>query len=103
MNALLDESLVGLMLLMSLLYAFAKLAPRNARSRMLALLGAILQRAPAALRLRPMAQRLARAADDKAQSACGGCDTCGSDVRAPAAQTEISVPIASIGRARPSR
>jgi hypothetical protein len=103
MNALVDDCLVGLMLLMSLLYAFAKLGPRNARRSMLAMLARVLQRAPAALRATSMAQRLAGAAGAKEQGACGGCDTCGSESRAAPTPAEIRVPIARIGRARHSR
>jgi hypothetical protein len=103
MNILLDDSLVGLVLLVSALYALAALGPRNVRRRVLTTLAALLARVPAALRLRPAAQRLARAADAKAQGACGGCDNCGSAT--PTANTggEIKVPISSIARSRPLR
>jgi hypothetical protein len=98
MNAVLDNSLVGLMLLASILYAFAALGPRNARRRMLARLGQWLARAPRALHLAAAAQRLARAAEDKAQGACGGCDSCGSEPRPQSGSAEVSVPLASIAR-----
>jgi hypothetical protein len=102
MNEVLDNSLVGLMLLASILYALAKLSPRNARQRVLGRLAELLARAPSALRLAWAAQRLARAADDK-PGACGGCDTCGSEPRPQSSSAEIRVPIASIARARRPR
>ena len=98
MNALLDDSLVALLLTASFLYAFAKLGPKKAWRRTLAMLAAILMRAPAMLHLRPTAQRLAGAAVEKTQGACGGCDNCASGARASA--TETRVPIANIARAR---
>jgi Family of unknown function (DUF6587) len=102
MNAMLDDSLVGLMLLVSMGYAFAKLAPRNARRRVLAWLGAMLEHLPAALLLHSFGERVVRAAGDTA-AGCGGCDNCGSESRASSAGAEVSVPVASIGRMRPSR
>jgi len=103
MNALLDDSLVGLLLLVSALYALAALGPSDLRRRVLGALAALLERAPAALRLRAAAQRLARATEAKAPGACGGCDNCASGT--PPANTggEIKVPISSIARSRPLR
>jgi hypothetical protein len=103
MSAVLDNSLVGLALLASILYAFATLSPRNTRRRVFGRLAELLARAPKALRLRPAAERLARAAGAKAQGACGGCDSCGSEPQAQTSGAEISVPIARIARARASR
>ena len=103
MNVLLDDSLVGLALLVSALYALAALGPGNLRRRVLATLAALLARAPAALRLRPAAQRLARAADAKAPGACGGCDNCGSGAPPANSGGEIKVPVSSIARSRPLR
>jgi hypothetical protein len=103
MNVWLDDSLVGLVLILSALYVLAALGPKNVRRRTLAALAALLARAPAALRLRPAAERLARAADAKTQGACGGCDNCGAGAETRTSNTggEINVPIASIARARP--
>jgi hypothetical protein len=112
MNALLDNSLVALLLVASVLYAFAKLGPKKAWRRTLA---GLLARAPAALHLRSAAQRLAGAAAETTQGACGGCDNCASESRAAApagsldaghtdgGRTEIRVPIANIARARRSQ
>jgi hypothetical protein len=98
MNAVLDDSLVGLLLLASLLYAFATLSPRNARRRVLGRLAEWLARAPRVLHLTTAAQRLARVADVKPAGACGGCDGCGSESRPQASGAEISVPITHIAR-----
>jgi len=123
MNTFLDDTAVGVLLVASAAYVFSALGPRNLRRRVLTALSAWLGRAPAALGmcrapLRRAAQRIAHAAETKPQGACGGCDNCGSgaagtdspgtrapETRAPTsgAATEITVPIANIGRARTSR
>jgi hypothetical protein len=98
MNPLLDDLLVGGVLLLSLGYALVKLGPRALRRRMLESLGRALAAAPAVFRLGPVAQRLS-AASGKAQAACGGCDNCGSeDSPAPGSSAEINVPVGKIGR-----
>lgn len=98
MNHILDDLLVGAVLLLSLGYAFAKLGPRTLRQRMLAALSRVLASAPAIFRLGGAAQRLS-AASGKAQGACGGCDNCGSEsTSAPQSSAEISVPVGKIGR-----
>jgi sugar phosphate permease len=85
MNAVLDDFLVGAMLLASIGYAVYKLGPRTLRARILAALGR-------------------SAAAGKSQGACGGCDNCGSEsTESPssaAAQSsaEIKIPVAKIGR-----
>jgi hypothetical protein len=99
MTAVLDNSLVGLALLASILYAFATLSPRNTRRRVFGRLAELLARAPKALKLTAAAERLARAAGAKVQGACGGCDSC----EAQNSGAEIRVPITSIARARASR
>jgi hypothetical protein len=101
MNAVLDNSLVGLALVASVGYALVALSPRNARRRGLGRLAEWLFRAPKALRLESAAQRLARAAD--AKGSCGGCDTCGSESKPQSSDAEIRVPISSIARARSPR
>jgi hypothetical protein len=100
MNTVLDNSLVGLALLASFVYAAVTLAPRNARRRVLGRLAQWLAHAPSALRLNFAAQRLARAAADKASGACGGCDNCGPASENQSRGGEISVPLASIARVR---
>jgi hypothetical protein len=97
MNHLLDDLLVGAVLLLSLGYAFARLGPRTLRTRMLAGLSRVLAAAPAIFRLRRVAQRLS-AASGKAQAACGGCDNCGTESSSPQASADISVPVGKIGR-----
>jgi hypothetical protein len=103
MNSLLDNSLVGLALLASAGYAVASLGPKSVRRRLLSAIARATARAPRFLGLRTMSQRL-EASAGKAQKACGGCDSCGSD-QSPAAKAtqnspavEVSVPVAKIGR-----
>lgn len=105
MNSILDNSLVGLALLVSAGYAVSSLGPQSVRRLMLAFFGRAMARAPAFLGLRRTAQWLAVASAGKAHGACGGCDNCGS-VQAPAQQSpaqispaaEVRVPVAKIGR-----
>jgi len=96
MNSVIDNSLVGLALLASAGYALSSLGPRSLRRRLLA----ALSRATAFLGLRRTAGRLAVKSAGKAQGACGGCDSCGSEqppaAEAPAA--EVTVPVGKIGR-----
>ena|ERR1700722_17453743 len=96
MNGILDNSLVGLALLMSAGYALLTLGPRSLRRRLLAALGRAAARAPLPLGLRQAAQRLTAAAADKPAGACGGCEDCGSEKSTSAA--EVSVPVEKIGR-----
>jgi hypothetical protein len=100
MNSVIDNSLVGLALLVSAGYALLSLGPRSLRRRLLAALSGAVARAPAFLGLRRMAQWLATASSGKAKGACGGCDDCGAE-KAPAknsAAAEITVPMGKIGR-----
>ena len=96
MNSVIDNSLVGLALLVSAGYALLSLGPRSVRRRLLA----ALSRATAFLGLRRTAERLGVASAGKAHGACGGCDSCGSEqpptAEAPAA--EVRVPVEKIGR-----
>jgi hypothetical protein len=103
MNSVLDNSLVGLALLVSGGYAVASLGPKSVRRRLLAAMARATARAPRYLGLRRISARL-DAASGKVQGACGGCDSCGSD-QAPAGKSaensppaEVSVPVAKIGR-----
>jgi hypothetical protein len=79
MNSVLDNSLVGLLLLASAGYAVMKLGPRSLRARMLAGLSRVIARAPPGFGLRRISERLGAASAGKSQGACGGCDTCGSE------------------------
>jgi hypothetical protein len=97
MNHLLDNLLVGAVLLLSLGYAFARLGPRTLRRRMLDGLGRMFESAPAVFGLSRIAQRLS-SASGKAQGACGGCGNCGTESSAPKVSGEISVPVGKIGR-----
>jgi hypothetical protein len=98
MNAVLDNLLVAAVLLASLGYALVKLGPRSLRKWILWHLSQILAAAPSFLRLAGVAQRLA-AASGKAQAACGGCDSCGTESSSvPQSRSEVNVPIAKIGR-----
>ena|ERR1700678_2210226 len=105
MNSILDNSLVGLALLVSAGYAVSSLGPRSLRQRLLAVSSRLLARAPVFLGLGRMARWLAVASAGKAQGACGGCDNCGSE-QTPAQKSstqdsrpaEVRVPVAKIGR-----
>jgi|ERR1700678_1870206 hypothetical protein len=101
MKSVLDNSLVGVALLTSAVYAISALGPRALRRRLLAFLGRLTARVPRYLGLGRIAQRFAAAATGKAQGACGGCDNCGSepaasDPKSPA--SEVRVPVEKIGR-----
>jgi hypothetical protein len=104
MNTLLDNSLVGVALLVSAGYAIARLGPRSLKKRGLESLSRWLAGAPSFLRLGRVSRGLAAAAAGKAQAACGGCDNCATE-SAPApplasaqSSAEIKVPVANIGR-----
>jgi hypothetical protein len=80
MNTVLDNFLVGVVLLASFSYALYKLGPRNLRKRVLTLLGR-------------------SAAAGKAQGACGGCESCGDASTAPQSPSaDIHIPVAKIAR-----
>jgi hypothetical protein len=101
MNSVLDNSLVGIVLVTSAVYAISALGPRALRRRLLASLSRLTVRAPRFLGLGRIAQRFAAAANGKAGGACGGCDSCGpepaaSDPKSPA--SEVRVPVEKIGR-----
>jgi hypothetical protein len=109
MNGIVDNSLVGLALLVSLGYAVSSLGPKSLRRRLLAALSRATARAPALPGLRRLSGRLAAAAG-KAQGTCGGCDDCGTaqpsapQSSAPPSSAEnspageIRVPVGKIGR-----
>lgn len=101
MRSLLDDALVGVLLLASVLYALFALGPRTLRARMMAAMARAL---PRFLGLGALAQRL-EAAAGSVRAACGGCDSC-APVQEPRPQSsatgpskpEISVPVERIGR-----
>jgi hypothetical protein len=100
MSGMVDNSLVGLVLLLSLGYAVASLGPRTFRRRMLQTLSRWMGRAPAFLGLKRAAQRMAAASAAKAKGACGGCDDCGTGTSpdSEASSSEINVPVGKISR-----
>jgi hypothetical protein len=118
MNVVLDDSLVGLVLLASATYAVASLGPRTLRVRILSGLGRAAARLPAAFGLGSTGRRITAAATAKTAGSCGGCDGCGSDgdrtvgggatptagapranvPRANAPRSEVSVALAKISR-----
>jgi len=100
MHSFLDDFLVGLVLLASVLYAVFSLGPRTLRRRLLAAASALLRRLPKISGLRAVAQRLDTAASTKASGACGGCDNCGSEQAptVPASRSEFRIPLSRIGR-----
>ncbi|HEY1315063.1 MAG TPA: DUF6587 family protein [Steroidobacteraceae bacterium] len=103
MNSVVDNSLVGLALLLSAGYAVLTLGPRGLRRGLLTALRWIAARTPAFLGLRRsavrLAERLAAAASGKAAGACGGCDDCGSEPKSgKSTDGEVTVPVAKIGR-----
>jgi hypothetical protein len=99
MNAVLDNFLVGALLLISCGYALYRLGPRTLRKRMLATLSRVMSAAPAFLRLGRAARRLTLASAGSA-GACGGCDNCGSETSSPpqSSSAEIKIRVANIGR-----
>ena len=103
MNSILDNALVGLVLLASVGYAVVSLGPRDLRRRILGVLSRAAARAPAFLGLGRTAQRLS--ASMAKSGACGGCDSCGGEQTAaqksPAQNSfaaEVRVPLGKIGR-----
>ena len=99
MNAVLDNFLVGVLLLVSAGYALYRLGPRALKKRMLAALSRVMSAAPAFLRLGRAARRLNLESAGNA-GACGGCDSCGSETSSQpqASSPEIKIPVANIGR-----
>jgi hypothetical protein len=79
MTALIDNVLVGLVLLASIGYALLALGPKNWRRRVRIALGF-------------------KSTDAKSAAACGGCEGCGSDAAASQASAEIKIPVGKIGR-----
>lgn len=107
MHSVLDEILVGAVLLASVVYATYALGPKALRRRLMAGAVTLLRKLPSALHLQSMAQRL-EATPLRAGGSCGGCDSCESAKPAggtastatagSAASTEIRVPISAIRR-----
>jgi len=100
MNTVLDNFLVGVLLLASVGYAVYKLGPKTLRGRILRTLSRAMTAAPVFLRLRRVAQKLDAASQGSAQGACGRCDNCGTESSSEPqpSSAEIKVPVAKIGR-----
>jgi hypothetical protein len=100
MNAVLDNFLVGVLLLASVAYAVYKLGPRTLKRRILRTLSRAMAAAPAFFRLGRAAQKLDAASSGSAQGACGGCDNCGTESSSEpqSSSGEIKVPVGKIGR-----
>jgi hypothetical protein len=100
MNAVLDNFLVGVLLLVSVGYAVYKLGPRTLKRRILQTLSRAMAATPVFLRLGRAAQKLDAASLGNAQGACGGCDNCGTESSSEPQPSsgDIKIPVAKIGR-----
>ena len=100
MHGLLDESLVGVVLLASVLYAFISLGPRNLKRGVLIRTAATLRALSLIPGLRSLSRRLEAAAVIKPAGACGGCDDCGSATPTSGstgtADPEVRIPVSQI-------
>jgi hypothetical protein len=102
MHGILDDLLVGVVLLASVIYAAFSLGPRTLRRRLLVSAAALLRSLPRFSGLHEVALRLETAASTKAKGSCGGCDNCGSD-QPPTAQnspSEVKILPSKIGKRR---
>ena len=105
MNKILDDTLVGLVLVASAGYALASLGPKGLRTRIHRGLAGLARRAPSFLRLGAVARRLDARAARNSSAACGGFESCGSGepiANQPGAgeprAAEVRVPVAKVGR-----
>jgi hypothetical protein len=100
MYNILDDVLVGTVLLASMGYAVMAMGPRGLRRRMLAASGGVVGSLPKSLGLTRLAEKLKLAADLKPAGACGGCDNCGTEKSSTpsASSSEIKIPVGKIGR-----
>jgi uncharacterized protein DUF6587 len=100
MNPVLDNLLVGVLLLVSVGYAVYKLGPRTLKRRILQTFSRAMAAAPVSLKLGRAAQKLEAASLGSAQGACGGCDNCGTETSSEpqTSSAEIKVPVGKIGR-----
>ncbi|MFO1467689.1 MAG: DUF6587 family protein [Steroidobacteraceae bacterium] len=87
----LDFILVASIFLIAALYAFASLAPREWRRRLLAALGSLVARLPGGARI---GSRLLMAAA-AGKAGCGGCQGCG-PARAVKRSPEARVPLTDL-------
>ena len=105
MHGLLDEILVGGVLLASIVYALLALGPRSLRRGLAVRAAAWIRSVSTLPGLRALSRRLQTAAA-KPAGACGGCDDCASgqskDAQAPeptgSAGPEVRIPVSTIGK-----
>ena len=108
MHSVLDNVLVGAVLLASVVYATYSLGPKALRRRLMRGAATLLRKLPGALHLQSTAQRL-EGFSLKSGGSCGGCDSCESSSPAAGAEppgttagsagsTEIRVPLSAIRR-----
>ena len=104
MNGILDDLLVGLVLVAACGYAIYSLGPKSWRGPLLVGMASLLGRLPAFVGLRGLGQRLDQAARSKSKGSCGGCDNCGSDEpaqgQAQTTSSEVRIPLAKIRKRR---
>jgi hypothetical protein len=98
MHGVVDELLVGSLLLTSVLYIVYSMGPRALRRRALHGTSALLRRLPGILGLHELAQRLETAASAKAKGACGGCDNCAAEPTSNPAPAEVRIPLSKVGK-----
>ncbi len=99
MHGIIDDVLVGLVLLASVVYAIFSLGPRTLRRRSLTGAAVALRRLPEFTGLRAITARLETAASVKAKGGCGGCGDCGSgSAAAPPPGSEIRISVSGIGK-----
>jgi hypothetical protein len=106
MQHLLDNVVVGLLLLGSLVYATLALGPKSLRRRIASRLALLVPYLPVRLGMRRLAWRWSERLALKSAGSCGGCADCGSAVNQSAAQAvaqaapsgEVRVPMTQIGR-----
>lgn len=108
MRHLLDDAVVGVLLLVSLVYAALALGPRSLRRRAASRLALLSPCMPVRFGMRSLARRWSERLAVKSAGACGGCDDCARAVNEPAtsvmpaaANGEVRMPISQIGRRDP--
>ena len=114
MRYVLDLLFVGLVISVSLAYVVFALGPKALRVRAADAIAARAARVPSAFKLRRGVFWLSESLGAKAGGACGGCNSCGTTTKDPAAASkdpaaasagtsaaagrDVRVPVARIGR-----
>ena len=105
MHSVLDDLLVGAVLVVSVAYAAYSLGPRTLRRRAMLSAAILLRKLPGKLSVAGL--RLEATASQKAAGSCGGCDSCGSAQSAAGAKSapatakaapEVRIPVSTIRR-----